>query len=259
MRPTLFGSSALPLFGVHHAPTGTPRDVGVVLFYPGLQEYGTAHGVIRSLASALAARGFHAFRFDYRGSGDSAGDPEDATMDAWAEDAGAACDEIRDATGVARLTFVGLRLGAAVAALVSATQPGVESLFLWDPVVLGERYLEDLELLDATRRLRLMHPPRRAADDGLAGYAFPRRVRDSIAKIDLRRLELARATRVETFVTHPRADILAFCEALRRRGVSIEVHATGEDNGVGQAAERESAMFASRAVATIVARLEGRT
>jgi pimeloyl-ACP methyl ester carboxylesterase len=259
MRPTLFGSSALPLFGVHHAPTGTPRDVGVVLFYPGLQEYGSAHGVIRSLASALAARGFHAFRFDYRGSGDSAGDPEDATIDAWAEDARAACDEIRDATGVARLTFVGLRLGAAVAALVSATQPGVDGLFLWDPVVLGERYLEDLELLDATRRLRLMHPRRRAVDDGLAGFVFPRRVRDSIAKIDLRGLELARATRIETFVAHPRQDVLAFCEALRQRGVSIDVHFTGEDSGVGQAAGRESALFASRAVAAIVARLEGRT
>jgi uncharacterized protein len=257
MRPTFFGSSARPLYGVHHAPSRTPRDVGVVLFYPGMQEYGSAHGALRSLASALAGRGFHAFRFDYRGTGDSAGDPEEATMEAWVEDASAACDEIRDATGIARLSLVGLRLGAAVAALVSSTQRGVDGLFLWDPVVSGEHYLDELEVLDATRRLRLMHPRRKARDDGLAGFVFPRRVRDSIAAVDLCRMEPPRAARVEAFVSQSRADVLSLREALGRQGVMLDVHSAGRGNGVGHAATRESALFASDAVAAIVARLEG--
>jgi uncharacterized protein len=257
MRPMFFGSSVRPLFGVHHAPAGTARDTGVVLFYPGVHEYLSSHWALRSLASTMAGRGFHVLRFDYRGTGDSAGEPEETTLEACVEDARAACEEIRDVAGISRVSLVGLRLGAVIASLASALETAVEDLFLWDPVVSGASYLEELELLDATMRLRLLHPPRRGSDE-LAGYPFPPRVRDSIARIDLCGQEAPTARRIGVFVAQPRADVLALRDALERRGTKIDVHVIGSRTSLGQAGARQAAMMAGDAVATIATHIETR-
>jgi pimeloyl-ACP methyl ester carboxylesterase len=255
MQPTFFGRSDQPLYGVLHPPVGAPRDTGVVLFYPGLQEYDNAHWALRSLATSLALRGFHVLRFDYRGMGDSAGEPEDATLDAWVDDARLAYDEIRDASGVSRVSFVGLRLGAVVAAQTAATAD-VESLFLWEPIVSGATYLEELEFADAATRLRLMHPSRCRPEEETGGYFLPRPVRDSIARVDLVRMSPPRARRIAAFVARPREDLASLQNALDRRGRKLEVHVTGGQVSVSEARARQAAIVAGESVATIAAQVE---
>jgi alpha/beta superfamily hydrolase len=220
MHPTFFGSSTRPLYGVLHAPSGQARDTGVLLFYPGIQEYGTRHWAFRNLATALSARGFHVMRFDYRGTGDSAGEPEEGTVDAWVDDALVAYDELRDATGVGSTSFVGLRLGAVIAARVAAAGRASRDLVLWDPVVKGTRYLADLQRMDATQRLRLLHelqPPR----EELGGFRFPRDVRASIEHVDLCRLEWPATARVATFLSEPSEDAEELDGALRAQGLRV--------------------------------------
>jgi pimeloyl-ACP methyl ester carboxylesterase len=105
---------------------------------------------MRQLAVRLAAAGFHTLRFDFFGTGDSAGEMIDADLGGWETDTELAMEELCDIVGTTRVTLIGLRLGATVAATVAARRPGaVDALVLWDPVMSGPDYLRHLESLDA--------------------------------------------------------------------------------------------------------------
>jgi len=100
---------------------------------------------MRQLALKLSAAGFHTLRFDFFGTGDSAGDMVDADIKGWETDVELAIREIKDIVGTNRVTLIGLRLGATIAASATATfGKDVEALILWDPIVSGEEYLRSL-------------------------------------------------------------------------------------------------------------------
>jgi pimeloyl-ACP methyl ester carboxylesterase len=136
------------LFGIYEAPLATPaRDVGVLLCNPFGHEAVRAHRAFRQLALLLARARFHVLRFDYSGTGDSAGESNAVTMRAWCEDIGTASDELRDTTGVAKVAWVGLRLGGTLAALAAQERRDVDRLVMWDPILRGDAYLVELHRL----------------------------------------------------------------------------------------------------------------
>ena len=143
MNPFFFGETAHALYGVHHPPRGaTGRPAGVVLCYPFAQEYMRAHRAFRQLSLMLSAEGFHVLRFDYTGTGDSAGEPSDMGLARWDEDLGMAIEELIDTAAVESVWVVGLRLGGALA-LRAATRKDVSGVVLWDPVIVGTEQLEE--------------------------------------------------------------------------------------------------------------------
>lgn len=209
MLPFYFGPSDSPLFGVYHPPEGGGVATrGVVLCQPTRREYIHAHAAMRSLAERLAGEGLHVLRFDYHGSGDSSGRGEETSVERWTEDVSVAVEELRDAGGVHDVTLVGLRLGATLALLEARKRSDVRRLVLWDPVVDGEEYVENL-LAEHRRMVRERHPPvddgaseagGRAPDEGGAGTApggatdealgfpLPERLRAELEEIELRDL-----------------------------------------------------------------------
>ena len=69
-----FVSGDLTLEGIVHWPQGTARHPGVVLCHPHPRYGGTMHNsVVAALASALCDAGLAAFRFNFRGVGNSEG------------------------------------------------------------------------------------------------------------------------------------------------------------------------------------------
>jgi len=145
MNPFYFGSSQKPLFGIHHPPDpGLYRDCGVVLCHPMGDEYVQAHRAFRQLAIHLARAGFHVLRFDYYGSGDSWGDGDDGCIKQWRNDIVTAIDELKDISGIPRVSLVGARLGATLAALVGFVRNDVKSMVLWEPIVNGKDYVKEL-------------------------------------------------------------------------------------------------------------------
>lgn len=143
MNPFFFGETGQVLYGVHHPPRGTtPRSAGIVLCYPFAQEYMRAHRAFRQLSLLLSGEGFHVLRFDYSGTGDSAGEPSDMSLDRWSADLDIAIDELMDTAAVDSVWVVGLRLGGTVA-LGAAGRPGVEGIVLWDPIVAGVEQLSE--------------------------------------------------------------------------------------------------------------------
>lgn len=116
MKPFYFGPPSSQLFGAYHAPFPTrERYQGIVLCFPFGQEYMRAHRAFRQLAGSLSQEGFHVLRFDYRGTGDSAGDLTEVNAANWLDDIDYAIRELRDMMGVHKIDLMGLRMGALLA------------------------------------------------------------------------------------------------------------------------------------------------
>ena len=71
-----FDCEADALVGILHVPAA-PCDVGVVVIVGGPQYRAGSHRQFVLLARELAAAGYAVLRFDYRGMGDSGGEPRD--------------------------------------------------------------------------------------------------------------------------------------------------------------------------------------
>jgi len=130
------GTAQRRLFAIHEPAAPTPQTRAAVLCQPLGPEYTYAHRAMRQLALRLTMAGYHTLRFDYYGTGDSAGpDTEVVTADC-ERDVESALEALADIAGVSRLTMIGLRMGANIAADVAVRRRGdIEKLVLWDPIV----------------------------------------------------------------------------------------------------------------------------
>lgn len=191
MTPFYFGTGSRRLFGLYTpARVGAVGNRSVVLCPAWGQEYLRAHRSMRQLANMLNSAGFHVLRFDYFGTGDSAGDMTQTDLAGWESDIGAAIDELKDTCGALRVALVGLRLGGALAARVAARRASdVDALVLWDPVVDGRAYVDEIMLTGKQKAQVLGRSTQRAADQGggheILGFALTERLADDFSKIDV--------------------------------------------------------------------------
>ena len=187
MNPFFFGTASRRLFGLYTpAVAGTHAQRAVVLCQPWGQEYLRAHRSVRSLATQLARAGVHVLRFDYFGTGDSAGEMSDGDLKGWQSDIDTAIGELKDTTGANKVGLVGLRLGATLAARVAAAKKGdVDSLVLWDPIVAGDEYLEEVRKQSVL--LATMPAPPSASEEAeqVLGFDLTQKLASEIAAVDL--------------------------------------------------------------------------
>lgn len=227
--PRFFGSARRPLYGVHHAPAAAGRRAGVVLCPAAPQESRQTHWAVRQLAIQLADAGVHALRFDYSGTGDSAGDDDAIDFDAWVTDARDAAAELRDVAGVRRVAFVGLRLGAAVAWRAAAAEASPGDLVLWEPVIDGAAYLAELEAAHQWTLREAVYPERIARLPGeCLGFVVPPAMRDAVAAIDLLREPFGAAPRTLLVDAAQRASCAQLARRLTADGRAVR-HATVAD------------------------------
>lgn len=187
IRTTLFGDEGRRLYGAYHEPEVVRRAApAVLLCYPGVHEYNTAHWTFKRLASGLAREGCATLRFDYSGTGDSQGEPKDVTLESMVEDIGRAYQELQDLSGARRIWLIGLRLGATAACLASLEGLSARGLVLWECVTSGKDYLSELETRDSFRNLLFLHgsAPEKPRPE-LLGYELGARAKDSLAQLNL--------------------------------------------------------------------------
>ncbi len=210
-----FGPSDEPLFGMHAAPSGrSVRDRAVLLCAPVGWEYMRTHWAMRKISRLLATDGFHVMRFDYFGTGDSAGGSEDGSLERWVQDVFTAADELRAAAAVELVSVVGVRLGATLAALACRNGLPAEQLVMWDPVVDGRSYLRSLvrmhgEMLAERKDVAVTEAMQ---GDELLGFPYPAARRREIQEVDLAELSWP-AVATTIVASEPRAECAALAAA----------------------------------------------
>jgi alpha-beta hydrolase superfamily lysophospholipase len=184
--PLWFGRASRPLFGWYHAPaSANRRELSVVVCPPLGTEYFNSYRSLRHLADRLAENGVSALRFDYDGTGNSAGQDEDpGRASAWIESIHAAMARLRAESGIECIGLAGVRMGATLAAL-AAQDVDVSCLALWAPCVSGRDYVRELKAMDLTSA-GASAGGRVSPDIEAGGCVMTEETQREIARIDLR-------------------------------------------------------------------------
>ncbi|MGI8546941.1 MAG: alpha/beta fold hydrolase [Gemmatimonadaceae bacterium] len=196
----------LPFFfgGAHHlfglftrgAPSRT-RDCAVLLCPPLGHEYVCSYRTFGRLATRLAEAGFPVLRFDYFGTGNSAGTATDpGLVNAWRESVSIAVDELRNSSGCQRVAVVGLRFGATLAATVAAERGDIATAVLWNPCATGKTYMREVRMLGITNPEQSTAPCIEAGSVEAAGFHFSAETVSALSTTDLTRLDRKPAGRM---------------------------------------------------------------
>ncbi|QIG42188.1 alpha/beta hydrolase [Nocardioides anomalus] len=224
-----FGPEERPLFGWVSRPADGLARGGAVLCPPMGEEGRAAHRTFRRLAQALAEAGIVALRFDYDGTGDSAGlQDEPGRVAAWLDSVEAARQHLLD-LGVPSVAAVGMRLGATLAGARAAEAP-FSALVCWDPCVSGRTWLREGEALYGFGENATLEPP----DDGLRhtpGFQYDTETATALRSVDLGKLPADRrlADRVLLLTRDDRPSVPALLERL-----GLETLETAAAGGQGQ-------------------------
>lgn len=173
-------------FGWLHGDEAAPGRPGVVLCPAFAQEEVCTHHGLMLLAEQLAAAGFPTIRFDFAGTGDSAG--ADVTLDGLVADAQRAADCLRQQRGVGSVVMMGVRLGAAVARLAAERIEGVGALVLMAPVLSGQAFLRETRAAAAVASLSGLDPVLPIEGDhplNTNGFRWSAAFQRDVAAIDL--------------------------------------------------------------------------
>jgi len=143
-KPFYLENNGHRLYCIQYMPAGRAK-CGVVLCHPFAEEKLWSQRVFVSFARLLAQHGYCVLRVDYRGHGDSEGDFADATVKTRLADIDGALDYLKAELGAhTPLCVAGLRLGATLAAMVADSRSDVNHLALWEPIVDGKAYMQQL-------------------------------------------------------------------------------------------------------------------
>jgi dienelactone hydrolase len=174
-----------------HIPESGLARAGVVVCPPFGRDYQNANYTLRCLGDEMTRRGFCTLRFDYYGTGDSAGtinEPE--RVRSWLDSINAAVASMR-ASGVRSVFVVGMGLGATLAALVGESDGNIDGFVLWDPEPSGKAYLAQQRALSAIS----FSVPTMTTDGSVDA---PGMFYDPLTAADLRKLDLLNLREVQT-------------------------------------------------------------
>jgi predicted alpha/beta hydrolase len=220
-RPMYFGPADRPLFGVLHPAHGDRAPLGLVLCNPFGYEESCAHHALRQLAAEAASAGIPALRFDYDGTGDSAGDDfEPGRVDAWVGSIRQAAATLRARSGVRHVCYVGVRLGATLAAVAAADRSAVGLLAI-APVVRTRGYLRELKALQATSNRSEPNDPDAGGIES-AGFVLTSETCARLGQLDLSPAAVAPPRWVMILDRDDLPSASGWAEQLRAAGASVD-------------------------------------
>lgn len=175
---------------LHTAKQRSLVDHAVVICPPIGFEQLHSHRALRHLADAISFRGIPTLRFDWHGTGDSAGSDADPSRFAtWRANVRDVIDWLRSSFGCGRISVVGLRLGALLA--VEAIEPGeCDNLVLWAPVTVGKTYLRQLQAIERMAESCLRPEDAAAGDVEAAGFLISEETAGHLATANLLHMPL---------------------------------------------------------------------
>ena len=200
-EPVCFSSEGQHIIGVvHRPPEAGPTGVPVVVMCHGFTGHKVeAHRIFVKTARSLAQVGVASLRFDFRGSGDSAGEFDEVTVEGEVRDALAAIAYARRHVG-RPVALLGLSLGGMVATLAAQRDGDVAALVLWAPVARPDRLARRIQAGAGEG----MRPREWEGRYDLGGYLVSRAFVEDLARHDP--LAAARTYRGPVLILHGSRD-----------------------------------------------------
>ena len=160
-RPVSFLSAGETIQGTLH--DAGESECGLILLSGwGGTRYGPQRILVEA-ARAAAASGRTSLRFDFRGRGDSTGDPATVTLDGMIEDTSAAANWLAENCGTKKLAFLGLCAGANVAIGAASLMPErTDQLIAWSILPFMEHKAKAHGKQNRTRTALLKHYAKKA-------------------------------------------------------------------------------------------------
>ena len=223
--PLFFGRPERRLYGMHHR--ARPVRDHMLMCAPLLHEGMRCHRALWALAEALAAAGVSTLRFDWYGSGDSAGGSDELTLKGMLEDLVAARTEMSadDASSSGYRLFA-LR-GAALPLLAYVRSQGVPArIVLWDPVLVGDDLVAEWRQQHAWQLTAAGRFPRGGAapePDELLGFDVDVELLGRLARLDALRMELPAGSEVLLATWDFLPSHRQFVESQQQMGVRVDV------------------------------------
>ncbi len=214
------------LLGTYHAPPlRDDRRCGIVFCYPIGQEHIRSYRLFQQLAERMSSLGYHALRFDYFATGDSAGANEEGSPTRWIDDISQALEELKNSGDVDKISLIGLRFGASLAALAGSKLGKIHSIVLWEPVIHGKDYLQELKRMHQSWLEKQLFKPETAAQTGadeVLGFSLPEKMKAEIAEIDLTQLKKIPARNSLILGNEHREQYAKFADYLQKLGSRCE-------------------------------------
>jgi uncharacterized protein len=234
MTAFFFHDPSTPLFGLYGTPCGdSDRAEAVLLCSATGHEYQRTHWCLRLLGDQFMRAGFHVFRFDYSGLGNSWGGFDQGTLSRWVGDVEAAVQELADTSGVRKLSVVGLRLGASLAYTAAREMP-VHQLVLWDPILDGRTYVERLRQMQTQQQQSWPQAPPctpGAPFEDLLGYRYNACLIGQLTQLNLNAADLPRTRRVSLLLSNPDLAAQQLREHLNKHNRATEMRLMKEAAG----------------------------
>ncbi len=176
---------------LHMSPQASHVDHGVLICAPVGFEQLHANRSLRHLADAVARQGIPTLRFDWHGTGDSAGsDADPSRRAAWHQNVRDAIAWMRNTLGCRRISIVGLRMGAMLA--VEAIGPDeCDNLVLWAPVTCGKSFMRQMQTIEQMTELRPRPTDAAAGDIEAAGFLVSEETAEQFTKLNLLQKQLS--------------------------------------------------------------------
>lgn len=189
MRSLYFGQAGREALAWLHDADSMARR-GVVICSSFGREDLCIHRSLKHIAQACARQGMPALRFDYPGSGDSAGaEFDDGMVDRWIASIGEAIDTLKQETGVTEVCLLGVRLGTLLAACAARARDDVTGMVAIAPLIAGRFYVRELKAYALGAQSMGMTVPRERDDHLLeaGGFAMDEATQEALKDLDLLR------------------------------------------------------------------------
>lgn len=184
-------SQGQPLFAWLHASSNGPSvDHGVIICAPLGHEQLHAHRGLRHLADSLARANIPVLRFDWHGTGDSAGsDGDPQRVETWKANLRDAIRWMRRQLGCQRISLIGLRIGATLAAAAIEDEE-IDNVIFWSPILKGRAYVREMTAIDLTAESRPIPVYAAQGDIEAAGFLVSQETANDLSQLSILQTEL---------------------------------------------------------------------
>lgn len=231
MKESFYFGTDDRLFGTYHAPPlREDRRCGIVFCYPIGQEHIRSYRLFQQLAEQVSSLGYHVLRFDYFATGDSIGTNEEGYPVQWQDDILQAVEELKNSGDVDKISLIGLRFGASLAALAGSGLGKVHSIVLWEPVIRGEDYLRELKMMHQSWLEKQLFKPAASETgaDEILGFSMPEKMTAEIGEIDLTQITKLPAQNSLILGNEHNEQYAMFADYLQKLGSNSEYRYIGE-------------------------------